>query len=109
MAGVLGAASLPFIGCVALLAAMVLQILSYATPYWAEVTLSDSGTTADIGLWRKANCLVNKDKTGCMRTDHMNYKYTGKNHPHLSLDARPRGAVTFHVIKVLLFPVSSCS
>lgn len=72
MASLLGAASIPFIACISLLAAMVLQILSFAAPYWAY---SD---TEDIGLWRRTNCVQRNGVAGCYRTDHLWYYYTGK-------------------------------
>lgn len=65
MAGVLGAASIPFIGCVWLLVAITLHILSFASPYWA------SDAAGDFGLWRRAVCKENglDNVRGC-------YKYT---------------------------------
>ncbi|CAG5132536.1 unnamed protein product [Candidula unifasciata] len=69
MPGVLGAASIPFIACVTLLMAMILQVLSFAAPFWAY------DNNGDFGLWRKYLCLAanggspNND-LGCYKQDH---------------------------------------
>ncbi|ESO82998.1 hypothetical protein LOTGIDRAFT_236912 [Lottia gigantea] len=62
MAG-LGAAALPFIACVALLAALILHVLSFASPYWAY-----SDGVGHFGLWRYAECLLD-DIKDCYRYD----------------------------------------
>ena len=48
--GVLGAASIPFMGCVTLLLAIILHILAFASPFWAE------DSEGQFGLWRVHNC-----------------------------------------------------
>ncbi|XP_041353577.1 uncharacterized protein LOC121371619 [Gigantopelta aegis] len=63
MASLFGAAAIPFIACIALLAAETLQILSFAAPYWA--TSEVTGTS--FGLWRKARCAT--EYVGCTRWD----------------------------------------
>ncbi|KAK3712672.1 hypothetical protein RRG08_058574 [Elysia crispata] len=47
--GILGAGSIPFIGCVVLLVAMVLDILSFASPFWAKDSFGE------FGLWRTSS------------------------------------------------------
>ncbi|GFO34602.1 hypothetical protein PoB_006110700 [Plakobranchus ocellatus] len=69
--GILGAASIPFIGCVTLLLAMILHILSFASPFWAE----DKDEDFDFGLWRSYRCIPDQDpgslaEEGCYRWNH---------------------------------------
>ncbi|XP_005105741.1 uncharacterized protein LOC101851598 [Aplysia californica] len=99
MAGVLGAASIPFIGCVALLLAVILHILSFASPYWAD------DADGDFGLWRRAVC---KDSTNQLTGVRGCYKY---NHPWYVddwLDAT-RGleslTIIFWAIPLVILPV----
>ena len=58
MAGGFGAASLPLISSIALLAGAVLIILGFAAPYWA-----DDGDNY-VGLWRYGKC-SNPDSKDC--------------------------------------------
>ncbi|CAL1537326.1 unnamed protein product [Lymnaea stagnalis] len=96
MAGVLGAASIPFIGCVSLLACMVLQILAFAAPFWAY------SPTADIGLWRRTNCIDENGVSGCYRTDHMWYFYTEWLDAVRAMEAL---AIIFWAIPLVILPV----
>ncbi|KAK3712670.1 hypothetical protein RRG08_058572 [Elysia crispata] len=65
----LGAASIPFIGCVTLMLALTLHILSFAMPFWAA---DDVG---DFGLWRVRRCIPvlqpgQLDDEVCYQWDH---------------------------------------
>jgi hypothetical protein len=51
MAGGFGAASLPLISSIALLAGAVLIILGFAAPYWANDGVNY------VGLWRYGKCM----------------------------------------------------
>ncbi|KAK3093445.1 hypothetical protein FSP39_015802 [Pinctada imbricata] len=62
----LGAASLPFISCIALLAAAILQILGVAASNW-----SHDGTFY-VGLWRRGLCM-RPLHVDCYRDDHVEY------------------------------------
>ncbi|KAK6182978.1 hypothetical protein SNE40_010538 [Patella caerulea] len=61
MAGAFGSAATPFIGTVALLAAMIFHVLAFAAPYWST-TESDG----NYGLWRRARCRI-EGSTDCYR------------------------------------------
>lgn len=62
MAGGFGAASLPLISAIALLAGAVLLILGFATPNWANDGVHY------VGLWRYGRC-VNEDSRDCYHYD----------------------------------------
>jgi hypothetical protein len=69
MANKVKAASIPFFGCTTLLIAMVLQVLSYAAPFWAY------DKNGDFGLWRKYTCITvdgdgSASDLGCYKQDH---------------------------------------
>ncbi|XP_059141840.1 uncharacterized protein LOC131929578 [Physella acuta] len=96
MASLLGAASIPFIACISLLAAMVLQILSFAAPYWAY------SNTEDIGLWRRTNCVQRNGVSGCYRTDHLWYYYTEWIDAVRAMEAL---TIIFWAIPLIVLPV----
>ncbi|KAH3874765.1 uncharacterized protein LOC127870458 [Dreissena polymorpha] len=66
MAG-FGAASLPLISAIALLAGALLIILGFAAPYWAN------DGTHYVGLWRYGRC-VKDDIIGCYALDQPSFR-----------------------------------
>lgn len=70
MPSVFGAASLPMIACIALLAAVIFEILGFATTSW-----SNDGTH-DVGLWRYGKC-YRPAHYDCVKYDHVEYFASG--------------------------------
>lgn len=68
MAGGFGAASLPLISAIALLAGAVLLILGFAAPFW-----SHDGTHYR-GLWRYGRC-VNEGHRDCYHYDEPSLRH----------------------------------
>ncbi|XP_076441625.1 uncharacterized protein LOC143280814 [Babylonia areolata] len=98
MPSVFGSAATPFIGCVALLAAEVLTILAFASPYWASVGQES------YGLWRKARC--NPGLSGPERQDcsTWNFPWYGKDWQHASRGLESL-AIIFFAIPLIVLPV----
>ena len=62
----LGTASLPFIACIALLAAAILEILGFAAANWSH------DGVFNVGLWRKGECFK-PNHADCYKDDHVEY------------------------------------
>lgn len=75
MAGsrVIGAASLPLIGCIALIAAAVCQVIAFACANWGY----DKTRSLYVGLWRDGNCFKS-DHRECYRRDHVEFFAEGR-------------------------------
>ena len=69
----LGSAWIPIVGCVLLVVAITLHVLSFASPYWVE------DTEGDFGLWRRVVCV---DKESFTDNDEGCYRYE----PHWDVD-----------------------
>lgn len=70
---VIGAASLPLIACIALIAAAVFQILALASASWGY----NDKTSMYVGLWRDGRC-YKSDHRECFKSDHVEYFAEGK-------------------------------
>ncbi|XP_063427813.1 uncharacterized protein LOC134711247 [Mytilus trossulus] len=65
---VIGAASLPLIGCIALIAAAVCQVIAFACANWGY----DKNRSLYVGLWRDGNCFKS-DHRECYKRDHVEF------------------------------------
>ncbi|KAK7104105.1 uncharacterized protein [Littorina saxatilis] len=98
MPSVFGAASIPFIGCVALLAAEIMTILAFATPYWA------SDDDMSFGLWRTAKCnpgSTGPDRDDCYRSD---FPWKGADWQHATRGLESL-AIIFFSFPLIVLPV----
>jgi hypothetical protein len=72
MPSMLGAGSLPFIACIALLVAATLQILGFAVPSWSYNGIEERYE----GLWRYGACR-GEGTQDCYKYDHKSFGYVG--------------------------------
>ncbi|PVD26296.1 hypothetical protein C0Q70_13967 [Pomacea canaliculata] len=97
MASVFGPAATPFLGCIALLAAEILTIIAFASPYWA------SDESKSFGLWRKAQCAQKEVlyRQDCLRWDFPWYGAAWQD----AVRAMECLAIIFFAIPLIILPV----